>query len=134
MSRREVRYFCLGVAIALCFILGSMYTSSCQKLPDNPVAPDILGFSSVDGRVNWSWDAPTTGTPVAIYIMQVNWERADDYVVFGITREYHSITAIGGDKVKVRVAGIDTAGIQGPYSLWSEIYAPPGVDIERSIE
>jgi len=93
--------------------------SACADEP----APTILGHSDADNRIVWSWNPPETGTPVATYIMYVDWKLASDYVVLGITNNYHGITRIEGDAVRVKVAGIDSAGIQGPYSIWSEDFS-----------
>ena len=89
-------------------------------------SPDIIGQSTIDSRITWSWTSPTEGTPVAFYIMSVDWKKSPDYTVFGIANNYHAINMIAGDQVHVKVAGMDAEGIRGPYSIWSEVYAVPG--------
>jgi hypothetical protein len=133
MTPREAKFFCIGIALALCFILGSMYMSSCDEDPMSVGVPKMIGTSTIDGRVNFSWTAPTVGTPVAAYIMFVDWERGKDYVVFGITNLYHAIEIRDNDSVRVKVAGLDSLGTRGPYSIYSEVY-PPKDPYERHSE
>ena len=125
MGSGNTRAFCLGVAVAGLILMIGMCFMGCVEEPAL-TAPEMLGMSSIGGRLTYSWDAPTTGTPVVYYVIQVHWTRGPDFMVSDIMRKYHTIYSICDDTVRVRVAGVDSMEIQGPYSIWSEPYYSPG--------
>ena len=74
-----------------------------------------------------SWDAPTYGTPVHHYILQVVTLGSADIettTVNNIMNEYHDVYVEFGLTYKARVAGVDDQNRQGPWSLWTPIYGP----------
>jgi hypothetical protein len=73
-------------------------------------------------NVTATWTAPTTGSPVEYYVVEVyeggelafTAQPADTFVVFNEFVMLKEYTA--------RVAGVDALGRQGPWSDWSEPY------------
>lgn len=72
----------------------------------------------------YAWTAPTEGTPVAHYTAQVLINDVDILTIEPVFSERVSIEMEYGNKYRVRVAGVDAAGVKGPYSLWSLPYTP----------
>jgi len=72
----------------------------------------------------YNWTAPTEGTPVAHYTVQVLINDVDILTIEPVFSETVSIEMEYGNKYRVRVAGVDAAGVKGPYSLWSLPYTP----------
>ena len=84
----------------------------------------VQGAALADVQVNYSWTAPTTGTPVDHYVIQhaVNggpWTQ----VATSATNSY-TLTASEGDSHQIRVAGVDAQDRQGVYSISSDPYVP----------
>ena len=94
-------------------------------------------------KVAWQWTAPTTGSPVAHYVGEmrvVDYSPADTFYVpidsipictpaddcppgaggvFEFDYQY-------GREVSFRVAGVDSLGRQGPWSLWADPWRDNG--------
>jgi hypothetical protein len=94
---------------------------SCQDtltLPTAPSAP-MQGF----GYVNFGWTAPTSGTDVEYYEVAI---EVDTYftklMVTPVNRA--PIPWVRGQRIRVRVRGVDAAGRIGPWSEWSDAYGP----------
>lgn len=71
-----------------------------------------------------AWDPPTYGTPVVHYVLQ---HSVNDgaWTTVGTTPDTEYTLTISFDDVhRVRVAGVDAEGRQGPYSLPSAGYNP----------
>ena len=75
-----------------------------------------------------SWDKPLYGPPVDHYVLEleqilgdkvVGWELLD-----WITEEFYLVELEFGFQYRCRVAGVDGDGRQGPWSLWTSLYAP----------
>jgi hypothetical protein len=90
------------------------------------------GVAMAQEEVTYTWTAPTTGSAVHHYVFQQSVDEApfvtiDDNVLdntFVITLDY-SLNHV------VRIAGVDSLGRQGPWSVSSDPYTPslgsPGV-------
>ncbi len=87
--------------------------------------PRIVG-ADVDTPVTevYTWTAPTEGTAVAYYMVQVMVNDVDTMTLDPVFSEEVSVGMQYGNKYRVRVAGVDAAGHRGPYSSWSIPYTP----------
>mgnify|MGYP000556077638 CR=1 FL=1 len=74
--------------------------------------------------VRYVWNAPTTGTAVEFYRAEVLVNDREMVYFDSIVGEAVDIPVNFGNKYLVRVAAVDAAGIQGPWSEWSVAYAP----------
>ena len=74
--------------------------------------------------IEFEWTAPTTGTPVNHYVAQVMVNRMDTLFYDSIPSESLVFPAQYGNTYDVRVAGVDSDGIQGPWSIWSPSFVP----------
>ena len=72
----------------------------------------------------FEWTAPTSGTPVHHYVAEVLVNEKDTLYFDSIPNEATLLEATYGNKYRMRVAGVDAAGVQGPWSEWSNPYAP----------
>jgi len=75
--------------------------------------------------VNYTWAAPTTGSPVDHYVVQHS-EDGGAWVTVQDTQTTNSymLTAAYDAEHRLRVAGVDGQGRQGPWSVASEPYTP----------
>ncbi len=93
----------------------------------------LPGRGQVD--VSWarfSWNAPTVGTPVDHYVVQVEYNTGAPY---NFIRTFEDVTVLyldfeveGGKEYRARVAGVDAQGRQGPWSTWTTRFGPPPSD------
>jgi glyoxylate utilization-related uncharacterized protein len=75
-------------------------------------------------QVTASWTAPTTGSPVHHYVVELS-TGGGAYQAAGTTTTLSiSLTLTVGTTYTVRVAGVDSQSRQGAYSLPSEPYTP----------
>lgn len=90
--------------------------------------------------IAWKWTAPTTGTAVVNYSGQIRMITIDgDTALIYVTIPAPADTSImptysmpyqWGASMELRVAGVDVALRQGPWSWWSDPWVdagPPGV-------
>ena len=70
------------------------------------------------------WAAPTSGSPVQHYVAEVLVNEKDTVYFESIPDESTLLEVTFGNKYRMRVAGVDAAGVQGPWSEWSDPYAP----------
>jgi hypothetical protein len=97
-------------------------------------AAGITSWGQPDSPViNAMWTAPTTGTAVEHYVGTVeSWEVAGGDTIrldFVTVPPAMTFSYSYGHSMRCRVAGVDSLGRQGPYSLWSEVWidnGPPG--------
>lgn len=79
--------------------------------------------------VTYAWQPPTVGTPVAHYVLELAQVRGEETVsrtvVDSILVNSYAVTVEQGLEYHIRVAGVDADGNQGPWSLWSDLQAPP---------
>lgn len=93
----------------------------------------IASFGQADlPTVRADWTQPTYGTPVEHYVgvleswqaggdtTRIEWATAD-------TTTYMDMTYPFGYTMRVKVAGVDSLGRQGPYSLWSNEWVDQGL-------
>jgi len=70
------------------------------------------------------WTPPTSGTPVDHYVAEVLVNEQDTLYFNSIPDESTLLEVTYGNKYRMRVAGVDAAGVQGPWSQWSLPFAP----------
>lgn len=74
--------------------------------------------------VHYVWTAPTEGSPVVFYRVQLSRNDGEFTVIDTAPTTSYTLAVLWGDKYVIRVAGVDAAGRQGPYSIPSEPYTP----------
>jgi hypothetical protein len=75
-------------------------------------------------NVSYSWTAPTTGSPVAQYVVQQSIDGGAFTTVGTSTTTSYVLAATVGHAHRIRVAGVDAQSRQGPYSEASDPYTP----------
>ena len=90
--------------------------------PLNLVDPNGKDQETID----YTWTAPTEGTPVEHYVVQIQFGN-EDWTYFGdVTTEAVSVTVnndfLPDNPISIKVAGVDIDGGQGPYSEASNYY------------
>jgi hypothetical protein len=75
-------------------------------------------------QVTASWTAPTTGSPVHHYVVQLSTNGGAYQSAGTSTTTSISLTLAIGSTYTVRVAGVDAQSRQGVYSLPSDAYTP----------
>ena len=77
-----------------------------------------------DVEATASWDPPTYGTPVVHYILQLS-TNEEAWITIATTVDTSATIEISyADAHRVRVAGVDAEGRQGPFSIPSDSYSP----------
>ena len=74
--------------------------------------------------VNFQWTAPTTGAPVAHYVVEHSVNGGDWTAIGTSDTNTYTLTASVGDSHQIRVAGVDADSRQGVYSDASASYVP----------
>lgn len=102
----------------------------CPRFPGLIVTVGLLlialsGTAQAQEEVTYTWTAPTTGSPVDHYVVQVSVDGGpfvtENDAVSGNT---YVLTAQYEHEYVIRVAGVDGSGRQGPYSASSDPYMP----------
>lgn len=75
-------------------------------------------------NVSYSWTAPTTGSPVAQYVVQQSIDGGAFTTVGTSSTNTYILVATIGHSHRIRVAGVDAQSRQGPYSEASDPYTP----------
>lgn len=91
----------------------------------------VFALSSVamaqTGQVTWT--APTEGSAVVSYVMEIEIDGVSSPPVEGIIGTSYTIDLSFGSAYRVRVAGVDANNRQGVWSEWSDTWfddGPPG--------
>jgi hypothetical protein len=141
MTPRETKALVLGVAIGMCFMVAATYITGCNHTTDTPTAtekslpmlpaPEIIGMSSIDGRMTFSC---TEVEGAEGYGFQAVWSGGQlDTKYTG--RPFASFNSLSAQTIKVRAAAIDSNGEYGEISLFSREYATLGYkEVERKVE
>jgi hypothetical protein len=74
--------------------------------------------------LEYTWDAPTEGTPVEHYIIQHSVNGGVFSTVGTAQTNTFVLEATVGDTHRIRVAGVDDQSRQGPFSEPSDPYTP----------
>jgi hypothetical protein len=85
-------------------------------------AGGALAQTTVEATAGWS--PPTYGTPVEHYVLQHSVNDGAWATVGTTTDTLYTLTISYDDFHRVRVAGVDAEGRQGPFSLPSNSYNP----------
>jgi len=76
-------------------------------------------------EVTYSWTAPSTGSAVDHYVLQHSVNGAPFVTIdANVSNNTYILTASYEDEHSIRVAGVDSAGRQGPWSLPADPYTP----------
>lgn len=88
------------------------------------VAMASVSAQAQNVQVTASWTAPSTGSPVHHYVVQVS-ANGGAYLPAGTSTTTSLVLTLPiGATYTVRVAGIDAQDRQGPYSSPSDPYTP----------
>ncbi len=119
ITRSTVWKVLLAVALVLIVGIGTALVQE-NKTFNSQSAPDV----------EFTWTAPTTGSAVHHYVVEVLTNERDTQLFDSVPSESLMLPVIYGNKYRLRVAAVDAAGVQGPQSIWSQPYtpelAPPG--------
>ncbi len=79
-------------------------------------------------EANYQWAAPSTGSTVAHYVVQLSSDGGATWTTLGTTdTNTYAVNLTVGVSHQIRVAGVDAEGRQGVFSDPSEPYTPdPG--------
>ena len=76
-------------------------------------------------EVTYTWTAPTSGSAVDHYVVQHSVNGAPFVTInASVTGNTYLLTASYEDEHSIRVAGVDSQGRQGPWSVASDPYTP----------
>lgn len=76
-------------------------------------------------EVTYTWTAPTTGSTVDHYTVQHSVNGAPFVTInANVSTNTFLLTASYEDEHTIRVAGVDSSGRQGPWSVPSDPYTP----------
>jgi hypothetical protein len=122
--------------------MGNMTRSTAMKVLLAVVAVAVLGIGTALVQENkafnresapdveFTWGAPTTGSPVHHYIAQILVNERDTLFFDPVMTESVMVPVVYGNKYRLRVAAVDADQVRGPMSMWSLPYspelAPPG--------
>lgn len=114
----------LLIVLTLVALVSCAFLAGC----DNADSQEPVDFKATAG-----WSPPTYGTPVVQYVLQHQIETAE-WTFVGTTEDtLFSLTIPYAASSKVRVAGVDAEGRQGPWSLPSNPFNPsesmPGMPV-----
>jgi hypothetical protein len=101
-------------------ITALMFALACDPEIDYPHPSGIEAPTQHALGLTYRWAHPTSGSVVDHYLVQVEY----DGVVGGMQSPSNVavVPYTRGRRIRVRVAGVDAAGRQGPWSEWSEYY------------
>lgn len=109
MMISKVKYFALAGAVALSGALGMLAAGT------NPA----MGQDEDATVWTYEWTAPTTGAPVAWYLVEVVANQRDTLRIDRVADTQVAIPVTMGQDYAVRVAAFDALGRRGPWSPWS---------------
>ncbi len=81
-------------------------------------------LAQTDASVNYTWTAPSTGSPVVHYAVQHSVNGGAWTQIATASDNTFTLTATIGDSHRIRVAGVDDKARQGPFSVASDPYTP----------
>jgi len=88
------------------------------------ILPAASSYAQTEIPVDYTWTAPTTGTPVDRYVVEHS-VNGGQWTQVGTTNDNtFTLTATTGESHQIRVAGVDASNRQGPYSVASNPYTP----------
>ena len=74
--------------------------------------------------VNYSWTAPSTGTPVEHYVVEHSINGGQWTQIDTTNDNSYTLSASEGQSHQIRVAGVDSEDRQGPFSVASDPFMP----------
>ena len=86
----------------------------------------IVSVARADTVVTYTWTAPTTGSPVVNYLVEISIGGGPFVASAMVASNTYSLAALPGNSYQIRVAGIDAQDRQGPYSDASDPYLDEG--------
>ena len=103
----------LIVLTSLFVIFGSLGSDN-SAMGENRSAPEL----------QYRWEASPDGTPPVYYIVQLSVDGGEITHLPNVVAPVTQVPAVYGSEYKIRVAGVDEFGVQGPFSDWSIPYRP----------
>ena len=74
--------------------------------------------------VNYTWTAPTTGSPVEHYVVEHSINGGQWTQIDTTNDNSYTLSASEGQSHQIRVAGVDSSDRQGIFSVASDSYMP----------
>ena len=88
------------------------------------VLPAASSLAQAEVQVNYTWTAPTTGSPVDHYVVQHSINGGQWAQIATTNENSYTLSATVGQSHQIRVAGVDAEDRQGPFSVASDPYMP----------
>jgi len=88
------------------------------------VLPAASTLAQTEMPVNYSWTAPTTGTPVDHYVVEHSINGGQWTQIATTTDNSYTLDATLGQSHQIRVAGVDASDRQGLFSQASDAFMP----------
>lgn len=88
--------------------------------------PATASLAQTEIPVDYTWTAPTTGSPVDHYVVEHSVNGGQWTVAGTSTENSFTLNASTGQSHQIRVAGVDATDRQGVFSVASESYMPDG--------
>ena len=85
--------------------------------------------AQTESEATAAWRAPTFGTPVAHYLVQLSVNEGDWATIATPVDTVCTLIVTEGNSHRVRVAGVDAEERQGPFSQPSAVYIPGVSDL-----
>jgi hypothetical protein len=86
--------------------------------------PAASSFAQTEVQVNYTWTAPSTGSPVNHYIVQHS-VNGGSWTQIGTSNDNtYTLTATVGQSHQIRVRGVDDQNREGLWSEASDPYLP----------
>ena len=86
--------------------------------------PVTSTLAQTEIEVNYTWTAPTSGSPVDHYVVQHSIDGGQWYEIGTTNDNTFTLSAEVGLSHQIRVAGVDAEDRQGPFSVASDPYLP----------
>jgi hypothetical protein len=84
-----------------------------------------VAFAQISPPATFTWSAPTTGTAVVEYVVELSIDGGAWTQVAVTTTNQHTFSDfVYLTTYEVRVAGVDASDRQGPFSVPSDPYTP----------
>jgi hypothetical protein len=88
------------------------------------ILPAASSLAQTEMSVNYSWTAPTTGTPVDHYVVEHSINGGTWTQIATANENSYTLSATLGQSHQIRVAGVDASDRQGIFSMASDPYTP----------
>lgn len=96
----------------------------CSLLVLMSMLPALEAAAQTEPNAQATWGPPTYGTPVVHYVLQLSTDEGAWEQVATTAGTSYDLTLTEGHSYRIRVAGVDAEGRQGPFCAPSPEYSP----------